>query len=81
MVLPLDPLTRLQPNGQTFMATTRHSTQLQLPLVHTENLRKSFSFQGPLLWNSLPAYFHSINNLNEFNIVLKTIPSQYKQPQ
>ena len=51
--------------------TTRHSAQLQLPLVRTENVRKSFSFQGPLLWNSLPAYFHSINNLNEFKHSLK----------
>ena len=51
--------------------TTRHSEQLQLPLVRTENVRKSLNFQGPFLWNFLPAYFHSINNLNEFNRCLK----------
>jgi hypothetical protein len=32
------------------------STSLQLPLPKTENLKKSFCYDGAKLWNSLPAY-------------------------
>ena len=31
------------------------STSLQLPLPKTENLKKSFCYDGAKLWNSLPA--------------------------
>jgi hypothetical protein len=50
---------------------TRHSYKLQLPKVRTDLFRKSFSFQGPNLWNSLPDNFYNITDLVQFKNSLK----------
>ena len=42
------------------------STSLQLPLPKTENLKKSFSYNGARLWNSLPKELRDCNSLSLF---------------
>ena len=42
------------------------STSLQLPLPKTENLKKSFCYDGAKLWNSLPADMRDSDTLSTF---------------
>jgi hypothetical protein len=42
------------------------STSLQLPLPKTENLKKSFCYDGAKLWNSLPAALRDSDTLLTF---------------
>ena len=42
------------------------STSLQLPLPKTENLKKSFCYDGAKLWNSLPADMRDSDTLPTF---------------
>ena len=42
------------------------STSLQLPLPKTENGKRSFSYDGPKVWNSLPEHIQKAKSLNEF---------------
>ena len=42
------------------------STSLQMPLSRTENMKKSFSYDGAKLWNSLPADLRDSDSLQIF---------------
>lgn len=42
------------------------STSLQLPLPKTENEKRSFSYDGPKVWNSLPEHIRKAKSLNDF---------------
>ena len=42
------------------------STSLQLPQPKTEKLKKSFSYDGARVWNSLPAYVRNSDTLTIF---------------
>ena len=42
------------------------STSLQMPLPRTENMKKSFSYDGAKLWNSLPADLRDSDSLQIF---------------
>ena len=42
------------------------STSLELPLPKTENLKKSFCYDGAKLWNSLPADMRDSDTLPTF---------------
>ena len=42
------------------------STSLQMPLLRTENMKKSFSYDGAKLWNSLPADLRYSDSLQIF---------------
>ena len=45
---------------------TGSSTSLQLPLPKTEKLKKSFSYDGAKIWNSLPADVRNSDTLTIF---------------
>ena len=47
-------------------SSTSTSTSLQLPLPKTENLKKSFCYDGAKLWNSLPADMRDSDTLPTF---------------
>ena len=42
---------------------------LKLPMANTENLKKSFIYQGALAWNALPAYLRTITSLEAFKLI------------
>ena len=42
-----------------------------LPQLRTDYLKKSFSYSGAQLWNSLPIELRQANSLNEFKTKLK----------
>lgn len=48
------------------------STSLQLPLPKTENGKRSFSYDGPKVCNSLPEYMRKAQSLNEFKSKIAT---------
>ena len=43
---------------------------VKIPQPHTEYLRRSLSYSGARLWNSLPSTIKSLPNLNNFNNVI-----------
>ena len=43
---------------------------VKIPQPHTECLRRSLSYSGARLWNSLPSTIKSLPNLNNFNNVI-----------
>ena len=42
------------------------STSLQMPVPRTKNMKKSFSYDGAKLWNSLPADLRDSDSLQIF---------------
>ena len=50
---------------------TRGRSQLALPVVHTEFLKKDIAFSGPFEYNRLPTDFKTISNRNKFKKKLK----------
>ena len=45
---------------------TRASADLVVPFPCTETLKRSLTFQGPLLWNGLPLSIRNNNDLQSF---------------
>ena len=43
-----------------------------LPKPHTENLKKSFRYSGPKLWNTLPLEVKTTGSLSKFKKRLKS---------
>ena len=43
-----------------------------LPKPHTENLKKSFRYSGPKLWNTLPLEVKTAGSLSKFKKRLKS---------
>ena len=48
---------------------------LKLPMANTENVKKSFIYQGALAWNALPADQRTITSLQAFKKKLTVSPS------
>ena len=47
----------------------RHSfRKLNLPKPHTNYLKRSFSYSGALLWNSLPESIRAIRSIGQFKV-------------
>lgn len=47
---------------------TRSENQINIivPSLHKETFRRSISYQGPMIWNSLPLYVKASNNIASF---------------
>ena len=50
---------------------THNSNQLEIPKARTNNLTKTFSYQGAKNWNSLPITIKESESLAEFKRLLK----------
>ena len=47
-------------------------TNVKIPFPHTEYLKRSLSYSGALLWNSLPSTLRNVPYVNNFNNLLTT---------
>jgi hypothetical protein len=58
--------------GENYDYTLRTSgVNLQLPKPRTNMLKRSFSYSGAQLWNSLPTYIRESENVNDFKYKCK----------
>ena len=50
----------------------RSETNVRIPQPHTKYLKRSLSYSGAILWNSLPRHIREVNTLSSFkNIISK----------
>ena len=61
-------------SADTHSHHTRHSTQggLQLPRTRLQYKKKSLSFSGAALWNSLPAHLRTASSISTFKTIYTT---------
>ena len=53
------------------VCTRLHDAILQIPQPKSEIFKKSNCYNGPLLWNNLPANIRALNDKNEFKTEIK----------
>ena len=44
----------------------RSELNVKILQPHIENLKRSFSYSGAILWNSIPHYIRDVNKLSTF---------------
>ena len=71
-LMVLKPLNDLVPDYLSSMFTERSTPGyvLNVPLPRTIYLKKSFSYRGATLWNSLPCSLRQVKSLNHFKQLL-----------
>ena len=57
--------------------TLRHSQgKLDIPKPRTDYIKRSFSYSGAFLWNSLPESLISVENFSYLKMAIKTLFEQ-----
>ena len=54
-----------------YVLRSNDQSLLEVPKAKTETFKKSFSYSGAALWNSLPKNIRDIDNICEFKVKLK----------
>ena len=49
----------------------RSELNVKIPQPHTENLKRSLSYSGAILWNSIPHYSRDVNKLSTFKNLIR----------
>ena len=55
-----------KPAGQNTTATKTYLFKLSQPLLKTNHGQKSISYVAPFIWNKLPDFLKTIENVNTF---------------